>query len=117
MSCPNNLLVNGSFEQPGIPDFYWQTGSNDTLITGWRTVGNGVEYHTWLAPGTAYPVASEAVANGFYAIDLASANGPGGIEQTFATAPGRIYTASFYLGTSAERGRWGLPMSAPQRRV
>ncbi len=102
-----NLLINGSLEEPGIPDFYWPVGAGDPLITGWKATGAGVEYHVWLSPGTVYPVAAEGIALGRYAVDLAGANGPGGIEQTFPTIPGQAYIVSFQLGTSAERGRTG----------
>ncbi len=104
--CLSNLLVNGSFESPGVPDGYVSLAGGDAVITGWVTMLNGVQYYNpVVAPSF---VNTGFAADGNYLIDLAPAMGlGGGIQQTFATVPGRSYRVCFALGTSKERGRTG----------
>jgi hypothetical protein len=105
-TCSTNLLVNGSFEEPGVPDGYVALSGGDSTILGWVTVLNGVE---WFNPHVApLNVNTGTARNGNYLLDLAPSIGlGGGIQQTFATVTGRWYRGSFALGTSKERGRNG----------
>lgn len=108
--CEENLLVNGSFEQPGRADGYRAipVGSDPALLPGWTVLPAGVEYYD----GTSlHPAAQEAgaAADGGFALDLAyvfSING-GGLEQFVATTPGESYTLSFSAGTVKYLGRVG----------
>lgn len=90
-------LVNGSFE-PASGSVGWTVvGGGATTIPGWTGVDYGVEWFTEpTAPG------------GTHVVDLACYIwSAGGIEQTFATVPGEVYTVSFHLGTLAGAGRDG----------
>ena len=41
--CSSNLLVNGSFENPGVPGGYMSLYGAETIIPGWVTVLSGLE--------------------------------------------------------------------------
>jgi hypothetical protein len=97
-----NLLVNGSFEEPA------SGGGNEILpggsaaITGWTTLLNGVER---FAP----PVFGVGAArDGALVVDICPFTFTGGgIQQTFATTPGLTYRLEFAAGTSTASGRSG----------
>lgn len=96
-------LVNGGFEPAGASASYHLLPGGSTAIPGWTTVLSGVE---WFRP-TLNGAAPDSPAGG-YAVDLADYTFPsGGIEQTFATAPGTSYTIDFWFGTHAAFGRDG----------
>jgi uncharacterized repeat protein (TIGR03803 family) len=111
LTCPNRL-VNGSFETPGVPDLaYGRLYGGDELITGWKTLDDGVDYYNPALVGgltTVPDVSTGLAADGFYALNLSPIGGTGGgIRQTFPTTPGNTYHVFFKMGTSAERGRTG----------
>ena len=82
-----NLLVNGSFEQPGSNN--WSgLGRGSTYITGWVVTRDTVDYQS-----TVLPCSHE-----YFCLDLDGTPGFGAIAQTFATAPGASYTVAFDLG-------------------
>jgi choice-of-anchor C domain-containing protein len=89
------ILVNGGFEQGPPPfsihDIDIPTGS--TAITGWTVTGAGIDLleDPW------------DVSDGIRAIDL-DGRSPGGIEQSFATIIGGLYTVSFDLSGNPEGG-------------
>src|SRR5271157_4185829 len=87
-----NLLVNGSFEQPGGNDILSATGST---ITGWTVVaGTNVDYiHTYFT-----------CSDGAFCLDLDGTPGAGGIAQTFATTPGTAYTVTFDMAGNPAAG-------------
>jgi len=103
--CSTNLLINGSFETPGIPDGYVALAPGDSIIQGWITTLKGIE---WFNPVVAPSFVNTGfAADGNYLVELTPANSVGGgIAQTFNTQP-KTYTVSFALGTSKERGRNG----------
>jgi len=105
-SCSSNLLVNGSFETPGIPDGYVALTAGDSIIPGWVAALNGIEwFNPWVAP---LSVNSGVPADGNYMVELTPpGNFAGGIRQTFSTVAGLNYNVSFAMGTSKERGRNG----------
>jgi hypothetical protein len=104
--CPKNLLLNGSFEEPGVPDGYVALPGGDRSIIAWIPILNGVEYYNPF--GTPQDVASGPAAEGHYVVDLSSSHGlGGGIQQAFATVPGTSYRVSFAFGTAKARGRTG----------
>ncbi|MHC8370537.1 DUF642 domain-containing protein [Pseudomonas sp. MDT1-85] len=99
-----NLLVNGSFEQPGCSDScVLDTPVEANFITGWTTFLSGAEYFkvSGSIPGTA--------AEGAVIVDLANyvyGNG-GGIQQNFATVAGAKYRLTFSAGNARYAGRSG----------
>ncbi len=87
-----NLIINGSFEQASVnPAGTWipMSGGN-TSITGWTVFGSGIDYL-----GT-FMVASD----GQRSIDLNNVTPGGGIQQSFATNAGWIYTVEFDLSAN-----------------
>ncbi|MHC8288444.1 DUF642 domain-containing protein [Pseudomonas sp. XS1P51] len=100
-----NLLVNGSFEQPGCSEnCVLDTTTKASFITGWTTFLSGAEYFNVRAsiPGS---VAAEGAA----IVDLANyvyGNG-GGIQQNFATVVGAKYRLTFSAGNSRYANRSG----------
>ncbi|MDF9777185.1 DUF642 domain-containing protein [Pseudomonas baetica] len=99
-----NLLVNGSFEQPGCSTTcVLDTTAQTNLITGWTTFLSGVEYLTPAA------IAGSTGPDGTSMVDLANyvyRNG-GGIQQNFATVVGARYRLTFSAGNSRYASRAG----------
>src|SRR6185503_6329387 len=97
----DNLLLNGSFEQPGndaVTNYYAYFSEGSSQIPGWTLGLKGVEY---LNPNLDPFHIGEAY-DGFYCLDLAPVlfiEG-GSIEQTIDTEPGKTYDLTFVLGTS-----------------
>jgi hypothetical protein len=100
-----NLLVNGSFEQPGCSDScILDTTAKTNFITGWTTFLSGAEYFNVRAS-----IPGSAAAEGAVIVDLANnvyGNG-GGIQQNFATVVGAKYRLTFSLGNSVYANRSG----------
>ena len=100
-----NLLVNGSFEQPGCSDScVLDTTAKANFITGWTTFLSGAEYFNMRAS-----IPGSAAAEGAVIVDLANnvySNG-GGIQQNFATVPGAKYRLTFSMGNSLYANRSG----------
>jgi hypothetical protein len=100
-----NLLVNGSFEQPGCSDScVLDTTAKANFITGWTTFLSGAEYFNVRAS-----IPGSAAAEGAVIVDLANnvyGNG-GGIQQNFATVVGAKYRLTFSLGNSVYASRSG----------
>ncbi len=95
-------IVNGSFE-PAVPfSGNLILGGGSTAIPGWTTTDTGVE---WFTPGT---YGFGAAPSGIAVVDLANyVYSAGGIQQTFATVPGRVYGFDFKFSTSQSSGRDG----------
>lgn len=87
-----NLIINGSFEDATVnPGSSWiPMGAGVTSITGWTTWGNGIDYM-----GTVL-----AASDGVRSIDLNNVTSGGGIQQSFATVAGWIYTVEFDLSAN-----------------
>ncbi|VVM60312.1 DUF642 domain-containing protein [Pseudomonas fluorescens] len=100
-----NLLVNGSFEQPGCSDScILDTTAKANFITGWTTFLSGAEYFNMRAS-----IPGSAAAEGAVIVDLANnvyGNG-GGIQQNFATVAGAKYRLTFSMGNSMYANRSG----------
>lgn len=95
-------LVNGGFELPS-GTAYASLPGNSTVIAGWKTVNNGVE---WFNPSAYYGIGSAN--EGAMVVDLANyVYTGGGIAQSFATVVGQTYNLSFSLGTHQLYGRDG----------
>ena len=91
-----NLVTNGSFEQ-GKPagSSYVTINPGSTDLPGWQITGKNVD-----VVGSAWNSS-----HGPRAVDI-HGTGPGGIRQSFATTPGKIYSVSFDLA--------GNPWAGPQ---
>ncbi|ALQ01836.1 DUF642 domain-containing protein [Pseudomonas brassicacearum] len=100
-----NLLVNGSFEQPGCSgSCILDTPAKANFITGWTTFLSGAEYFNMPAS-----IGGSVAADGVVIVDLANyvyGNG-GGIQQNFATAVGAKYRLTFSAGNSRYASRSG----------
>ncbi|MFJ2461769.1 DUF642 domain-containing protein [Pseudomonas neuropathica] len=100
-----NLLVNGSFEQPGCAgSCILDTPAKANFITGWTTFLSGAEYFNMPAS-----IVGSAAADGVVIVDLANyvyGNG-GGIQQNFATTVGAKYRLTFSAGNSRYASRSG----------
>lgn len=100
-----NLLVNGSFEQPGCNDScILDTPAKANFITGWTTFLSGAEYFNM--PNS---IGGSTAADGLVIVDLANyvyGNG-GGIQQNFATTVGAKYRLTFSAGNSRFASRSG----------
>ncbi|MGD8219452.1 DUF642 domain-containing protein [Pseudomonas thivervalensis] len=100
-----NLLLNGSFEQPGCSgSCILDTPAKANFITGWTTFLSGAEYFNMPAS-----IGGSVAADGVVIVDLANyvyGNG-GGIQQNFATAVGAKYRLTFSAGNSRYAGRSG----------
>lgn len=91
-----NLIVNGSFEDSTLnPGTGWiPMGGGSTAITGWTTWGAGIDYM-----GTIL-----AASDGVRSVDINNVSSGGGIEQTFATQAGWLYTVEFDLSANMYGG-------------
>lgn len=106
-----DLIVNGSFEDPNINDFWGtrQAAAGD-LLSGpagyWAQLqaGNG-ELTGWaVTQGNIDIVRNEWPAfDGFQTIDLVGFD-LGGLQQTFSTTPGSLYHLSFEYGNNPSNG-------------
>jgi hypothetical protein len=100
-----NLLVNGSFEQPGCSgSCILDTAAKTGFITGWTTFLSGAEYFNMPAS-----IGGSVAADGVVIVDLANyvyGNG-GGIQQNFATTVGAKYRLTFSAGNSRFASRSG----------
>jgi len=100
-----NLLINGSFEQPGCAQScVLSTTAQADFLPGWTTFLSGAEYFKVVSFFT-----TSAAADGSAIVDLANftyKNG-GGIQQNFNTTIGAKYRLTFYAGNSLSTGRTG----------
>jgi hypothetical protein len=93
-------IVNGSFETPTVPaGGFTDFASGSSGITGWTVVGaaTGVSIVSGSAISAGISLPAES---GAQWLDLTGdgANGKEGVEQTFATTAGTLYTVSFWVG-------------------
>lgn len=107
----NNLVDNGSFEQPTVGKGQYVTFNTGQSFPGWQVVG---------APGSVSPISGDYAQNGirFNAeqgqqwLDL---TGPGsnsatGVQQSVRTQPGATYELVFYVG-NVSGGAFGTSSS------
>lgn len=91
-SASANILVNGSFEESeGLnPGSGWTpVGGGSGAITGWTTLGSGVDYM-----GTLWPAS-----DGIHSLDLNNTS-EGGVSQSFGTTAGHRYTVTFDMSAN-----------------
>lgn len=87
--CQNayaNLIINGSFEDPNIPDSTWQWFTSNN-VPGWQ--GSNIEIWDSLNGLEAYEGEQHAELNAH------GSSGPFSIYQTFATNFGQSYSVTF----------------------
>jgi hypothetical protein len=93
-SPSNNLLVNGSFEEPVVA-----SGLDTTLgpggLPGWRILRATINVN-------ASPLWQPAPGAGNQSLDLVGSPGASAIEQTFATVPGQEYLFSGWISHNAD---------------
>jgi choice-of-anchor C domain-containing protein len=87
-----NLLVNGSFEEGPPIGNYLGLNPGDTSVKGWVVTRAQIDI-----VGNYWPAA-----HGQRSIDLHGSPGLGGIQQTFATKPGRTYLVTFSLAANPD---------------
>lgn len=104
-----NSIVNGSFETPLVPTGSFSsflTGS--TAITGWTVVGPEVSIVSGSYASLGFTFPAE---DGKQWLDLTGdgTNTVQGVEQTFATTPGKTYNLSYFVGNQFNPGGiWGI---------
>lgn len=99
-------LINGGFELPGPSGGVYEAvpGPGSGAITGWTTVGSGVE---WMRPELVRPNWGPAC-EGNYIIDLANlSTSYGGVKQGFTAVIGQTYQFKWCYGTVMDLGRSG----------
>src|SRR4051794_16929180 len=87
-----NFLVNGSFEEGPVVGRYLPLNPGDTSVKGWVVTRAQVDL---VGPYW-------QTAHGQRSIDLHGSPGLGGIQQTFATKPGRTYVVTFALAANPD---------------
>ncbi|MSU33772.1 MAG: DUF642 domain-containing protein [Pedosphaera sp.] len=94
MPCDQNLIRNGSFENPGAVGGYARLAGGSETITGWRAMGGGVEYQNPRPPS---PQGVEGLpADGNQIVNISGDSSIlGGITQDIATEPGQRYWLRF----------------------
>ena len=99
-----NLLKNGGFEKPVVPDGSYQLYSTGQTFAHWTVVGD---------PGNVAPISGDFTQNGFSFparagaqwVDLTGAsNTATGVAQTVSTTPGAQYTLIFSVGNVYDPG-------------
>jgi len=82
---------NGSFEvgNPGPGPCFATLPAGDTRISGWTVIDGNVDWYG--------PSCSILPSDGLNSLDLVGDQTIGGIQQTFDTNPGQVYTISFDL--------------------
>jgi choice-of-anchor C domain-containing protein len=88
----HNLIKNGSFELGPDPGGFSTIKAGETTIPNWTVTGNTVD-----VIGSYFPSS-----NGKRCIDMDGTPGPGGLEQTIPTIPGKEYIVHFDLGANPQ---------------
>lgn len=90
ISARANLLINGSFETaPGGGLSVVQLMPGNTNIFGWTVTRGPIDLYGTDGGWNA--------ADGIHALDLNGSPGVGGIQQTFATVSGQVYSVTFQM--------------------
>jgi hypothetical protein len=105
-SARNNLVKNGSFEQPVVGDGSYQTFNAGDSFPGWTVVG---------APGNVAIVSGDfsycvplPAAKGKQWLDLTGvSNTATGVQTSVKTTPGVVYAVTFFVGNTVGSGNCG----------
>lgn len=115
-SCPaaaSSIIVNGSFETvtSSMPSS-GELPAGSTAIVGWTVFGTSTANNVvdWIGPGGGGP--QWLVPDGTHAVDLDGRSSLyGGVEQSFATVAGALYSVLFDLsGNPGDSTNLGLPL-------
>ncbi len=107
-----NLITNGSFENPAGP--YTNLPSGSGSVPGWNVSGSSVSVFGVVdfQPSGAFVSSGIAPASsttdGVKALDLATNNADVTIAQTVGTSAGTSYNLTFDLGSTSALGRNGI---------
>lgn len=88
-----NLITNGSFENPGFADYFYYLQAGSTAIPGWTVIGGEIHLNNdnfINLPAAAGDQYAEITGNVGY--------GKGVLSDLLTTTPGTIYELSFQLG-------------------
>lgn len=104
-----NLIINGGFESPAVPENGFTIFNTGASFTGWTVVGSagsavGIVDDGFVQDGIAF-VSQE----GEQWLDLTGLahNDATGVQQIVATTPGAIYDLSFFVGNVVHTGQFG----------
>jgi len=106
IAAPENLVVNGDFEEPAVVAGGYVLFAPGQAFPGWKVVGD---------PGNVAPISGQYGSHGFRFparngkqwIDLTGlSNSATGIEQAIPTVPGTKYEISFYVGNIVDPGKF-----------
>jgi hypothetical protein len=101
-----NLVTNGSFEKPVVPDGSFDTFNTGDSFKGWTVVGAAGSVAI-ISSDFSYCVALPA-AKGKQFLDLTGySNSSTGVQTTVATTLGSTYAISFYVGNIVGAGNCG----------
>jgi len=101
-----NLIKNGSFEKPVVPDGSFDTFNTGDSFKGWTVVGDTGSVAI-ISQDFTYCVALPA-AKGKQFLDLTGySNSSTGVQTTIATTPGSAYSISFFVGNIVGGGNCG----------
>src|SRR5690242_8925695 len=93
-----NLIRNGSFEIPAVPDGTYQLFNTGDKFRGWIVVGApgnlAIVNQDFTYCGHTFPART-----GVQFVDLTGTSDTAtGLQQTISTTPGSTYTLSFFIG-------------------
>jgi len=101
-----NLIKNGSFESPVVPDGSFDTFNTGDSFKGWTVVGDSGSVAI-ISEDFTYCVALPA-AKGKQFLDLTGySNSFTGVQTTIATTPGSTYAIAFFVGNIVGGGNCG----------
>lgn len=101
-----NLILDGSFEKPVVPDGTYQLFNTGDTFKSWTVVGD---------PGNVAIVSGDfsycvplPAKKGVQFLDLTgTSNSPTGVQTSVKTTPGSTYSVAFFIGNLAGGGNCG----------
>jgi hypothetical protein len=101
-----NLVKNGSFEKPVVPDGSFDTFNTGDSFPGWEVVGDTGSVAI-ISQDFSYCVALPAK-QGKQFLDLTGySNSATGVQTSLATSPGSTYAITFFVGNIVGGGNCG----------
>jgi hypothetical protein len=102
MAAQAATIADGGFETPVVPLANFQTFAGGSALGDWTVVGGDVYLVNQLYHGGSF-----AAQEGEQWLSLSATMGSG-VQQTFATDPGGLYTLSFWAGSAVDAGGGGV---------
>jgi hypothetical protein len=109
-----NLLTNGSFESPIVPNGgFTNFNSGSTGITGWTVIGPAGKGVSIISGAFSVSGIKTPAQDGAQWLDLTgdNSNDIEGVSQTVATVAGATYTLTFWIGNVSAGGNFGINSS------